>query len=89
VCVGIRCAIDDDLRDAVAIAQVEEDELAVVAPAVHPAGEACFTFRIDRAQLAAGVRAIGRRKVGGCGGHRGYRTVALQVSRGGGNRRPA
>jgi hypothetical protein len=30
--------VDDDLHDAGAVAQVEEDEAAVVAAAVHPAG---------------------------------------------------
>ena len=32
--------VDDDLGDPVAVAEVEEDQLAVVAAAVDPAGEA-------------------------------------------------
>ena len=31
--------VDDDLGDPVPVAQVEEDQLAVVAPAVDPAGQ--------------------------------------------------
>ena len=52
--------VDDDLGDPVAVAQVEEDQLAVVAPAVDPAGQPGGRARVGRAELAAGVRAVGR-----------------------------
>ena len=38
VCAGRVGVVDDDLGDAIAVAQVEEDELAEVAAAVDPAG---------------------------------------------------
>ena len=61
--------VDHDLGDPVAVAQVEEDELAVVAAAVDPAGEAGGDARIGRAQLAVRVRAVGRGEAGSGVGH--------------------
>jgi hypothetical protein len=43
--------VDHDLRDAVAVAQVEEDQRSVVAPPVDPAGQAARLPASDRAQL--------------------------------------
>ena len=51
--------LKDDLGDAVVIAQVDEQQLAVVALAVHPAGQAHGQADLSRAQLAAVVGAIG------------------------------
>ena len=44
---------EDALRDAVAIAQIEENQSAVVAHAVHPAAQFHFRARIGGAQLSA------------------------------------
>ena len=57
--------VDDDLGDPVAVAEVEEDQLAVVAAAVDPAREACRRAGVGRAQGAAGVRPVGRGEVVG------------------------
>ena len=56
--------VDDDLRDAVPIAQVQEDELAVVAPPMDPAGQAGARPCVGGAELPARVRAIGRGEAG-------------------------
>ena len=61
--------VDDDLGDPVAVAQVQEDELAVVAPAMDPAGEARRRSRRRRRAAARGVGAIGRGEAGGRGRH--------------------
>ena len=45
--------VDDDLGQAVAVAQVDEYEAAVVAPAMNPAGNPNLTPGVPRAQLAA------------------------------------
>ena len=47
----------DDLRDAVAVAQVDEQHAAVVAHAVHPAHEHDVQVHVRARELAAGVRA--------------------------------
>ena len=44
---------DDNLRDAAAVAQVEEDKIAEVAPLVHPSHEHNFGAGVRGAQLAA------------------------------------
>ena len=44
-----------DLRDPVAVAEVDEDDLAELAPAVHPAAERHLVPRVGRAELATGV----------------------------------
>ena len=66
---GASVCVDDDLGEAVPVAQVEEDELAVVAAAVDPAGERRVRPRVGGAQLAAGVGAIGRGEAGEVGRH--------------------
>ena len=50
--------IDDALGDAVVIAQVDEQQVAVVALAMHPAGQANLRAGVGETQGAAGVRAI-------------------------------
>ena len=56
---GVRL-VDDDLGDPVPIAQVEEDQLAVVTAAVDPAREARGRSRIADPELAAGMGPVGR-----------------------------
>ena len=50
--------IEDDLRDAVAVAQVDEDAAAVVAAARDPAEEHDLFADVGRAQVAAAVGAL-------------------------------
>jgi hypothetical protein len=57
--IGSFFGIRDDLGDAVAIAQVEEREMAVVAAPMDPAGERDALTDLLGAQLAAGVAAEG------------------------------
>ena len=59
--------VDDDLGQPVAVAQVEEDELAVVAAPMDPAGQPGGRAGIGGAQLAAGVGPVGRGEAGGEG----------------------
>ena len=73
--------VDDDLGDPVAVAQVEEDQLPVVAAAVDPAGQAGVTAGVGRPQLARGVRPIGRGEAGWIRSWPAYGTGT--VSRGG------
>ena len=47
-----RGRIDDELHDAAAVAQVDEDQLAVVAPVRDPAGELDLATDVVAAQLA-------------------------------------
>ena len=42
--------IEANLRDAVTVAQIDEDQSAVIAAAVHPAGEFDLTVDVVRAQ---------------------------------------
>ena len=51
--------LEHDLGDAVVIAQIDEQQLAVVALAVHPAREAHLLADLRGAKLAAVVGAIG------------------------------
>jgi hypothetical protein len=67
-CRGVRL-VDDDLGDAVPIAQVEEDQLAMVAPPVDPARQTRIGARIRRPELAARVGPIGRGETRGDVGH--------------------
>jgi hypothetical protein len=74
------------LRDPVMVAQVDEDELPVVALAVDPAGEAGFGADVFGAELAAGVRAIGvhrgnRRMGSGSGGRQAQRPAPSTTCR--------
>src|SRR6185295_6633190 len=71
-CVG---AVDHDLGQAVTVAQVEEDQLAVVAPAMDPAREARLGSGVGRAQLAARMGAIRAREGAGWHGPVWYRAV--------------
>ena len=48
--------VDHDLRLAVVVAQVDEDDAAVVAHAVDPAGKACSDSDVAFSQFAAGMR---------------------------------
>ena len=50
---------EDDLGDAVMVAQIDKEQAAMVALAVHPAGKAGGLAGIGCAKLAAGVGAIG------------------------------
>ena len=50
--------IEDDLRDALAVAQVDEDAAAVIAVARDPAEEDDLLALVRRAQLAAVVGAF-------------------------------
>ena len=50
--------VEHDLRDAGAVAEVEEDEIAVVATAVDPAHEGDGFAGVGAAQVAAQVRAL-------------------------------
>ena len=71
--VGRFRGVDDDLRQAVAVAQVDEDQLPEIAPAVDPAGQGHLGASVLRPKLAAGVRAIGSgqaRFVQSVGAHR-------------------
>ncbi len=48
----VHVVVTYDLRDAVAVAQVNEDNAAQIAPAVHPAHQQRARARIFGAQLA-------------------------------------
>ena len=56
VAVGGELLVEDDLGDAGAVAQVEEDEVAVVAAAVDPAHEDHLLAGVGGAQVAAEMR---------------------------------
>src|SRR4029077_1497156 len=64
-----RCVIpvDHDLGDAMPIAEVEEDQAALIAPPVDPARQSHGLPGVARAELAAGVRPVRARVVGGHG----------------------
>ena len=55
---GRKVLIQHNLRNAVAIAQVEEDEVAVIAPAIHPTHQRDGLAGVGGAQFAAGVSAL-------------------------------
>ena len=50
--------VDDDLREAVVVAEVDEEDAAVVAEAEHPAGEPDGLARVGGAELVAGMGTI-------------------------------
>ena len=56
VAVGGQLLVQHDLRDAGAVAQVEEDEVAVVAAAVDPAHQHHLLAGVGGAQFAAEMR---------------------------------
>ncbi len=60
---GRLVGIHHDLGDPVPVAEVEEDQVAVVPPPVDPAGQAGLAAGIGRAKVAAGVGAVRRREV--------------------------
>ena len=75
--------MDDDLRAAVVVAQVEEEDAAVVALVEDPAGEAGGLARVLDAELVAGVGAVGvhgRVPCVRCDGAEGYRFRARKAS---------
>ena len=49
---GGAARVEDELHETGAVAQVDEDEVAVVAPARHPAGDAYLAAHVGDAQLA-------------------------------------
>ena len=51
--------VHDDLGDAVVVAQVHEEDAAVVAQAEHPAGEPDGLAGVLLAELVAGMRSVG------------------------------
>ena len=51
--------VHDDLGDAVVVAQVHEEDAAVVAEAEHPAGETDGLAGVFLAELVAGMRSVG------------------------------
>ncbi len=55
--VGLRVLlrVEDGLDEAIVVTQVDEDEAAVVAAAVHPAGEGDGLALVGGSQFAAGV----------------------------------
>ena len=66
-------------RDAVAVAQVDEDAAAVIAPAVHPAEEDDVRADVGVPELPAGVSALELGQEGGrCGGHAGLLNASRQ-----------
>jgi hypothetical protein len=50
--------VEDDLRDAGAVAQVEKDEVAVVAPPVDPAHQDHVLPRVLGAKLSTHLRPL-------------------------------
>ena len=59
---GAECgavAVENDLGDAVMVAQIDEQHAAMIALAMHPAGQADLAAHVGGAQLGAGVRTIG------------------------------
>jgi hypothetical protein len=58
VCRGCGLLVEDDLRDSLAVAEVEEGERAEVASARHPAHQQHFASGVLGAQRAARVRAL-------------------------------
>ncbi len=53
-----RIGIGDDLRHAVMIAQIDEQEAAMVAHAMHPAGQAHIRAHVGFSEFGAGMAAI-------------------------------
>ena len=48
----------DDLRQAIMVAEVDEQDAAMIAQAIHPAGKFDGLARVSRAELITGVCAI-------------------------------
>ena len=58
-----RVRVEDDLQQPLAVAQVDEDHPAVVAPAVHPAGDRDLAAELLLVDLSAVMRAHEARDV--------------------------
>jgi hypothetical protein len=56
VCGRVLLRVRDDLREAVAVAEIDEGELAVVTAGMYPSGKRDFLARERGARLAAGMR---------------------------------
>ena len=56
--VRIILRIEHDLGDPIAVSQIDEDELAVIAPAIHPAHQQDILFFVFGRQFAACVRSL-------------------------------
>jgi len=52
--------IEDELRETVAVAEVDKNEAAVIAVGMDPTGEFDGLADVGFAKLAAGVRAVAR-----------------------------
>ena len=55
---GMQLLVEDNLRDSGAVAQVDEDQLAQIAPAMHPAHQDDVFVRVRGAQRAAVICAL-------------------------------
>ena len=73
-------AVDHDLRDAVAVAQVDEDQPALVASTVHPAVERDGLAGVRESQFATCTRALGPRGAQRCGSFSGSHGAAVSGS---------
>ena len=51
--IGLGLGVEDDLHDAFAVAQVDEDDPAVVAAAMHPAHQDNFLACLAGRQLSS------------------------------------
>jgi hypothetical protein len=58
MCFRLRFFVEDHLHDASAIAHVEEEEIAKVAPAMDPAENNDVLIRVGSTKCAAVVRAF-------------------------------
>ena len=68
IAIGV-LGVEVDLRDALTVAQVAEDQAAMIAAAAHPTGEGDLLADVGGAKLAAGV-GVHAVHVGGVGGRR-------------------
>jgi hypothetical protein len=50
--------VEHDLRDPGTVTQIQKDQVAVVAAAVHPSHEDDLAARLLRAELPTGMRAL-------------------------------
>ncbi len=53
-----RIAVEDQLREPVAVAQIDEDQAAVVSIGMHPSSKANFRADVRGPKLATGVSSI-------------------------------
>ena len=80
--VGLRIVglVDDDLGDPVAVAEVEEDQLAVVAAAVDPARQTGRDPGVGGPEGAAGMGPVGRRQQRGGASGPGFGRAGVRPS---------